>query len=100
MSGPAIISAVTVAGQDLPAYTIQLNPAPLVLVNAPQGFVMCGFLDIAAAEKLQAAACVVTGIKNPAELLAKPVVRLTPQAAALGIAVGMSGREALEKMLS
>ncbi|MBU4306022.1 MAG: YunC family protein [Candidatus Omnitrophica bacterium] len=33
------------------------------------------------------------------ELLQKPVVRLTAQARTLGVACGMSGREALEKML-
>ena len=99
MSQPAIISTVTVSGRQLPAYTIALQAAALVLVSAPKGFVMCGFLDIAAAEKLSAAACVVTGIQNPAELLDHPVVRLSAPAAALGITVGMSGRDALERMV-
>ncbi|MBI4845174.1 MAG: DUF1805 domain-containing protein [Candidatus Omnitrophica bacterium] len=81
------------------AFEIRMPRANLILAVAPKGFVMCGYLDILIAEKLQDAACVVTGVKSVEELLLKPIVKMTPQAKELGIALGISGKTALEKML-
>jgi len=75
-----------------------LPHASLIIAAAPSGFVMCGYLDIAAAEKIGDAACVVGGVKTVDELLNKPVVKLTKQARELGITTGMSGRDALRHM--
>jgi uncharacterized protein YunC (DUF1805 family) len=36
---------------------------------------------------------------EPEDLLEARIVELTPQAAALGVVVGMTGREAVERML-
>ncbi len=66
---------------------------------APKGYVMCGYLDINTAEKLNDVACVVSGVKTVEELLSKPVVKLTSQAQKLGICLGAFGKDALTKML-
>ncbi len=76
-----------------------LNNANLILAVAPKGFLMCGYLDMEAAEGLKDAACIVSGVKTVDDLLNKPVVKLTTQAQKLGIELGMSGRTALEKMI-
>ena len=78
---------------------IELNNANLILVKAPKGFLMCGYLDIAIAEKLQDAACVIQGVKTVEELLNSPVVKLTRYAQKLGITINMSGRQALERLI-
>ena len=78
---------------------VELNNANLVLAIAPKGFLMCGYLDISIAEKLQDAACIITGVKTPEELLSKPVVKLTSEAQKLGVTIGMVGRKALEKLI-
>ena len=81
------------------AFSLSLQHGVLLIAVAPRGFVMCGYLDINMAEKLKDAACVVRGVTTIEELLQKPVVRLSAQAQALGVPCGMSGRDALEKML-
>jgi uncharacterized protein YunC (DUF1805 family) len=78
---------------------IPLNNAVLVIAIGKKGFVMCGYLNIDAAEKMGDCACVVKGVKNVDELLAGEVVTLTSQAKKLGIELGMTGKEALEKLV-
>ncbi|MBU1045124.1 MAG: DUF1805 domain-containing protein [Candidatus Omnitrophica bacterium] len=73
--------------------------ANLIIVSAAQGFLMCGYLNIDVAEKLGDAACIVSGVSTVEQLLAKPVVKLTKQAEQLGICLGDTGQQALEKML-
>ena len=78
---------------------IPLNNAVLVMAICKKGFVMCGYLNIDAAEKMGDCACVVKGIKNVDELLAGEVVALTSHAKKLGIELGMTGKKALEKLV-
>jgi len=78
---------------------IPLNNAVLVIAIGKKGFVMCGYLNIEAAEKMGDAACVVKGVKNVDELLAGEVVALTSHAKKLGIELGRTGKKALEKLV-
>jgi uncharacterized protein YunC (DUF1805 family) len=78
---------------------IFLGEAPLILIKAEKGYLMCGYLNIAVAEKLGDAAAVVRGVNTFADMLEKPVEELTSAAEALGVKRGMKGREALERML-
>ncbi len=77
---------------------IPMPNSSLVLAVAKRGFVMCGYLDLAAAEKMKDAAAVVTGVKTVDELLEGMVKKVTPAAARRGIRVGMTGLQALEKL--
>lgn len=88
------IGEKTVMGIEIP-----LNNAVLVMAIGKRGFVMCGYLNIEAAEKMGDCACVVKGVKNVDELLAGAVVVLTSHAKKLGIELGMTGKEALEKLV-
>lgn len=83
----------TVTGIEIP-----LNNAMMVMAVGKKGFVMCGYLNIEAAEKMGDVACVVKGVKNVAELLAGKVVALTSHAKKLGINLGITGEKALEKL--
>jgi len=71
---------------------------PLLLMIADKGFVMCGFLNIEAAEKLGVNAAVVSGVKSFEDVLSAQVKAVTTKAKSLGVEVGMKGAEALKHM--
>jgi len=76
----------------------QMQKAPLIVINADKGFVMCGYLDLEAAAALGDVAVKVKGVRTFEDVLKAPVVGATPSAISLGVKVGMTGREALELM--
>ncbi|MFH2146055.1 MAG: DUF1805 domain-containing protein [Candidatus Omnitrophota bacterium] len=80
-------------------FLIKLPHANLILAVAPKGIIMCGYMDIDVAQKLNDAAGIVSGVKTVKELLEKPIVKLTVQAEKLGVRIGLSGEEALRLMV-
>lgn len=77
---------------------IEMESAPLILIMAGKGFLMCGYLDMATANSLNDVAVKVRGVSEFEEALGAEVVEVSSSAAARGISVGVSGRDALEKM--
>ncbi|KAF5420792.1 MAG: putative protein YunC [Candidatus Methanocomedens sp.] len=77
---------------------MDMEHAPLLVIRAPRGFVMCGYLDISMAEQLDDVAVKVRGVRNFEDVLASGVVEVTKAAIDLGIEVGMPARQALERM--
>jgi len=71
---------------------------PLLLVVAEKGFVMCGFLNVDAAEKLGVAAAMVSGVRSFEDVLNADVKAVTSRARMIGVEVGMKGAEALKHM--
>lgn len=71
---------------------------PLLLIIAEKGFVMCGFLNVEAAEKLGVPAAVVSGVKTFEDVLNGQVKTVTSKAKNLGVEVGMKGADALKHM--
>ncbi len=78
--------------------SMQMQSAPLLLIKADKGFVMCGYLDMEAAASLGDVAVKVKGVNSFDDVLEALVVGATQEAINLGIKVGMTGREALELM--
>jgi uncharacterized protein YunC (DUF1805 family) len=74
---------------------INLHNAPFLILVAEKGFVMCGYLNIAAAEKLGDAACMVNGVRDFRGMLNAKIAALTTKARSLGVKEGMSCEEAL-----
>jgi uncharacterized protein YunC (DUF1805 family) len=72
---------------------------PLLLMIAEKGFVMCGFLNVDAAERLGVAAAMVSGVKSFEEVLSAQVKSVTSKAKSFGVEVGMKGAEALRRMV-
>ncbi len=72
---------------------------PLMLIVGKRGFLMCGFLNMEAAEKLGVAAAVVSGVKTFEEMLNKEVKVASSKAEALGVKAGMLGKEAVKRFL-
>ncbi|MEW6592275.1 MAG: DUF1805 domain-containing protein [Candidatus Hadarchaeota archaeon] len=77
---------------------VELKGAPLVLIAAEKGYVMCGYLNLETAERLGQAAAIVRGVKTFDDVLNAEIAETTSGAKALGVKKGMSGREALERM--
>lgn len=73
-----------------------MGHAPLLIIRAPRGFVMCGYLDMATAEKLDDIAVKVTGVGSFEDMLSSFVVEATKAARDRGIGIGMPVREAME----
>jgi uncharacterized protein YunC (DUF1805 family) len=69
------------------------------------GFVGCGIYDVNVAAKFDQAVAIARGtpqnpLVNPEDLYDAMIVDTTPQAMALGIQVGMNGRDAVELLLA
>lgn len=71
---------------------------PLIIITADKGFVMCGFLNVEVAEKLNVCAAVVSGVKTFEDVLNGQVKAVTSKAKGLGVEIGMKGSEALARM--
>ena len=78
---------------------VEMKTAPLLVITARRGFVMCGYLNMEAAEKLGDVAVRVSGVKTFEDVLNAKVNAVSSTAAELGIKEGMTGKEALERML-
>ena len=68
------------------------------------GIVGCGIYDLKTAAEFGQAIAIAKGtpakpLVEPEDLFEAKIVGVTPQAEALGISVGMTGREAVERML-
>ncbi len=78
---------------------MDMEHAPLLVIRAGKGFVMCGYLNIDVANKLGDVAVRVTGVKSFEDVLNAKSVDVSEAAKKLGIAIGMSAKEALNRML-
>ena len=78
---------------------MDMEHAPLLVIRARKGFVMCGYLNMDVANKLGDAAVRVTGVKSFEDVLNAKAVDVSEAAKKLGITIGMPAREALMKML-
>lgn len=78
---------------------MDMEHAPLLVIRAGKGFVMCGYLNIEVANKLGDVAVRVTGVKSFEDVLNAKAVDVSEAAKKLGITIGMQAKEALNKML-
>ena len=93
------ITSLKVDGKACLGVRVELpDSSPLLLVIAEKGFVMCGFLNVEAAEKLGVAAAMVSGVKTFDDVLNAQVKAITSKAKSFGAEVGMKGSEALKRM--
>jgi uncharacterized protein YunC (DUF1805 family) len=69
---------------------------PLVALIGEKGFIMCGFINMEAAEKLGTTAAMVSGVKTCDDVLSAEVKATTSKAEMMGIKPGMKGDEAVK----
>ena len=72
---------------------------PLLLVIGNKGFVMCGYLNMEAAESLGVCAATVIGVKSFEDVLEAEIKAVTTKAQKLGVKTGMRGKQAVKLML-
>lgn len=82
--------------QGLERREIQLDQK-LLVIKGSKGVIGCPYLDVSAFEKFGEACAIVPAI-DTAGMLDSKVTAVTTKGKELGIEVGMSGREALEKI--
>ncbi|NWG11773.1 DUF1805 domain-containing protein [Candidatus Bathyarchaeota archaeon] len=93
------VSSLKVDGKACLGVKIELpDSPPLLLIIAEKGFVMCGFLNVEAAEKLGVTAAMVSGVKTFEDVFNTQVKAVTSKAKSLGVETGMKGSEALKQM--
>ncbi|MEM2117464.1 MAG: DUF1805 domain-containing protein [Candidatus Bathyarchaeia archaeon] len=93
------VSSLKVDGKTCLGLRVDLpGSPPLLLIIAEKGFVMCGFLNIEAAEKLGVVAAMVSGVKTFEDVLNAQVKAATSKAKSLGVEAGMKGSDALKRM--
>jgi len=93
------ITSLKVDGKACLGVRVELpDSPPLLLIVAEKGFVMCGFLNVEAAERLEIAAAMVSGVKAFDDVLDAQVKAVTSKAKSFGVEVGMKGTEALKHM--
>jgi len=92
------IQYIDINGNKLKGVKVATKNNAILIIEAPKGFLGCGYFDIEVANKFNDAAAIVTGVKNLKEMLQKPVQRVSKAAQDLGIEVGALGIEALRRM--
>jgi len=80
-------------------YCIDLGNAPLLIMQAKKGYVMCGYLDMNAANKIGDIAGKVTGVKTFDDMLNADVVEVSENAKLTGLTQGMNVKDFLNVLL-
>ncbi len=91
---PVFQMEFTLEGKKLLAVRVSLA-APLLLIRGSKGFLGCGYFSLEALDKIGDAAAIVKGVKDFDQMLSAKVAVVSEKAKALGVAEGMSGKEAL-----
>jgi uncharacterized protein YunC (DUF1805 family) len=100
-----MIRIIPVRFQDVVATGIEvtLPKTTLVTVSTDKGYIMCGALDVQLLNERLSDRRIIAGravgVRSIEQLLDAPLEAVTQEAAALGIATGMSGRDALLRMM-
>lgn len=94
---------IQIEGHTFTAVSVELPKTNLLTVSNDKGYIMCGALDVSLLnEKLKDRKVIAgraVGVKSIQQLLDAPLESVTFEAEALGIIPGMSGKEALLKMI-
>lgn len=87
------IDSVEINGKSYEFMKMEMGKAPLLVLKGHKGFVMCGYLNLEAAQKLDDAAVRVTGVSDLKTMLDSKVAGTTEKAAKMGIKEGQKVSE-------
>lgn len=97
------VEPILLEGHTAIAIEVKLPKTTLLVVTTDKGYIMCGALDVALLnERLSdrnIIAARATGVRTIEELLEAPLESVTHTAENLGIFAGMTGRDAILKMM-
>jgi uncharacterized protein YunC (DUF1805 family) len=83
----------------LTGYCIDLGKAPLLILQAKKGYIMCGYLNMNTANKLGDIAGKVTGVKTYDDMLKATVIEVSENAKKEGLTEGMNAQYFLQSLL-
>ena len=90
------IDKIEVDGKSFQGLKVELEGLPpLLLIKGEKGFVMCGYLNIDAAERLGAAAAIVSGVKSFDDVLNAEIKAATSKGSSLGLRPGKVVKDVL-----
>jgi uncharacterized protein YunC (DUF1805 family) len=94
---------IQIGGKTAQGYEIPVGPVNLVFATTGEALIACGLIDPAVFDKFNYPAARLKATKGPfivtvGDLLAGEVREANSAAQKRGVAVGMTGKEALEKM--
>jgi uncharacterized protein YunC (DUF1805 family) len=91
-----MVENLDIDGESFQGIKVELKGLPpLVLIEGGKGFVMCGYLNIDAAESLGATAAVVSGVNSWEDVLNAQIKTATTKAKALGLEPGRVVRDVI-----
>lgn len=90
------MDTVSINGQAFEAVAFPTEHSVVLMIRGKKGLLGCGYLSVATADKTGDAVAIVSGVKNYDDMLKAEVKAVSAAAAALGVAAGMTGKEALE----
>ena len=97
------VKPITLEGHQVVAISVQLPKTTLLVVTTDKGYIMCGALDVALLNERLSDRNIIAGralgVRTIEQLLEAPLESVTATAEAHGIKAGMSGREAILKMV-
>ncbi|MBD1380807.1 YunC family protein [Metabacillus arenae] len=97
------MTPVVIGDHQFTAITVKLPKTNFMAVTNDRGYIMCGALDVALLnEKLKDRGIIAgraVGVRTIEQLIEAPLESITIEAENIGIHVGMSGKEALLKMV-
>ncbi|HIH00372.1 MAG TPA: DUF1805 domain-containing protein [Thermoplasmata archaeon] len=85
--------------EQVTGYHIDLGKAPLIIIQAKKGYIMCGYLNMNTANKLGDIAGKVTGVKTFEDVLNTTIIEVSEQAKKEGLTEGMNATDFLKKLL-
>lgn len=81
-------------------YSIPTTNVTMLVISAPKGGMLaCGYISRETADKFGDVLATVRGVNSFDDVLSANVCDVSQEAKKLGISIGMTGREALAKML-
>lgn len=90
------IDKIEVDGKSFQGLKVELEDLPpLLLIKGEKGFVMCGYLNIDVAERLGAAAAIVSGVKSFEDVLNAEIKVATSKGSSLGLRPGKVVKDVL-----
>ena len=94
------VTPLDIDGKSAMSLKVELpDSPPLLMIIGHTGFVMCGFLNMDAAEKMNVAAALVSGVRSFDDVLRAEIKAATSKAQTKGIRLGMRGKEAIKLLL-
>lgn len=97
------VRPVEIDGRLAVGIQVELPKTRLVIIAAPNGYLMCGALDVQLLDERLGSRRIVAGralgVRNLQDLLDNPLESVTAEARLLGLRPGMTGREALRALL-